>query len=75
MDRQVLTAFWEAHQQKRELACPTEGCGRKVSRRQIKGLVEALQKTKKPGTARPNSSHIKVKDVPSGGRAYGQGRA
>lgn len=72
IDQQVLAAFWEAYQQTRELDCTTDGCERKVSHRQIKGLVEALQKSQKPGTPKPPSLHIKMKDVPSGGRAYGQ---
>ena len=71
MTKQVMMAFWEAYQQKRELDCTTDGCERKVSHRQIKGLIEALQKSQKSGTPRPASLHIKMKDVPSGGRAYG----
>ena len=42
--QQVMVAFWEANQQKRELDCVTDGCERKVSHRQIKGLLEAFRK-------------------------------
>lgn len=71
MTRQVMMAFWGAYKQKRELDCTTDGCERKVSHRQIKGLVEALQKSRTP---KPSPLHIKVKNVPKDGRAYGQGR-
>lgn len=70
----VLAAFWEAYQQKRELDCVTDGCERKVTHRQIKALVEAFQKSQKQGTPKRPSRHIKVKNVPKGGRAYGSGR-
>jgi len=71
IDQQVLTAIWQAHQQKRELDCVTDGCARKLTHLQIENLVAALQRSQKSGTKPPPSLHIKVKDVPSGGRAYG----
>jgi len=71
MTKQVMIAFWEAYQQKRELDCTTDGCERRVLHHQIKGLIEALQKSQKSGTPKPSPLHIKVRDVPNGGRAYG----
>ena len=74
LDQQALTAIWSAYRQERELDCPTDGCARKLTHRQIKDLVEAVEKSYKSGTNQGSSLHIEVKDVPNPGRAYGQGR-
>ncbi len=74
IDQQVLIAIWQAHQQKRELDCVTDECERKLTHRQIEDLVGALEKSYKKRTNQGSSLHIKVKNVPKGGRAYGSGR-
>jgi hypothetical protein len=74
ISKQVLTAIWQAHQQKRELDCVTDGCARKLTLQQIENLVTALQKSHNSGTKQPPSRHLSIEDVPRGGRAYGSGR-